>query len=74
MPTLTEIRHKPNFAPQASKLAAYAGIDFEEALEVMNICINLEVAKRYLAHSEIQDQELRYTTALEEVLKEMNDD
>jgi hypothetical protein len=74
MPTLNEIRHKPNFAPQASKLATATGIEFEEALEVMNICINFDVAMHYMTHSEIEDQDLRYQVALDEVLREMKDD
>lgn len=62
MPTLNEIRHRPNFTSHAHKLANATQFSYEEALDAMNICMNVDVAFYYLLFP-MANTELRYALA-----------
>lgn len=62
MPTLHEIRHQPNFASHAHKLATATQFTYAEALDAMNVCMNIDVAFYYLLIP-MADTKLRYALA-----------
>ena len=67
MPTLNEIRHRPNYFSFASSLTMKYDISFDEALHVMELCMNYDVACEYIELGGGEEDE-RYFKALERVL------